>query len=346
MNVIQNNTTFSLGDVTDIHATLPVGNYDLKYSDRQGYYLKRQADFNIPKKLYGDFSYIDRWLKSKSNAYKNLGILLSGHKGTGKTIAAQLFAKKANVPVIFITAPHQGSEFETFITSPIFKNAILFIDEFEKVYSRDNNPESLLTLMDGMYNTNLTFLLTVNDTNYISSKMKNRLNRIRYHRIFDFMNLEEILEIVNDKLINKQFISSFKDFYLKSPFVSMDILTVLIDEVNLFNESAIECAKYLNIVEESRYYKVQIKMKGTDQFYNCSSVRTSGMTGDLEIILDDANQLKNQALESGERHPILNYHYTDIPLEGKATKESDGTITVDYEDVIIVLKDFKERLTF
>lgn len=34
MNIIQNNTTFSLGDVTDIHATLPIGNYDLKYSDR------------------------------------------------------------------------------------------------------------------------------------------------------------------------------------------------------------------------------------------------------------------------------------------------------------------------
>ena len=62
--LIQNNKTFSLGNITGSHDKLPVGNYSLQHSDRDGYFLVQQEDFKIPSKLYGDFSFIDRWIKS------------------------------------------------------------------------------------------------------------------------------------------------------------------------------------------------------------------------------------------------------------------------------------------
>lgn len=88
--IIQNNATYSIGNVSGTHDVLPLGTYRLQYNERTDeFYLNKIEDFKLPKKLYGDFSFCDRILNTFDNTEKNLGVLLSGEKGSGKTILAK-----------------------------------------------------------------------------------------------------------------------------------------------------------------------------------------------------------------------------------------------------------------
>ena len=63
----------------------------------------------------------------------NLGILLEGLKGTGKSLQAKHLCKNAGLPVILFTADWHGPTLEKFLAR-IKQSAILFFDEFEKIY--------------------------------------------------------------------------------------------------------------------------------------------------------------------------------------------------------------------
>ena len=119
MSVIQSGTKYSFANITDTFQTLPKGNYLLKFNPREGYYLEKKDDFVLPEKIYGDQSITKRWLTSwKTNSSKNLGILLAGVKGSGKTITAQKFCVDSNLPAIIINEVFHGSDVIEFITSP------------------------------------------------------------------------------------------------------------------------------------------------------------------------------------------------------------------------------------
>ena len=267
MSIIQSGHRFSLADVSATHNTLPVGNYMLKRDPRSGeFYLVQKEAFVMPSKVYGDHSIVDRWLKSwQHNSSKNLGILLAGLKGTGKTITSQKFCIEANMPVILIGEPFEGTEFVDFITDPKLGECIIFIDEFEKVYNRDNQYD-LLSLMDGNFSTKLVFLLTVNEER-ISEYLINRLNRIKYRKSYGDLDFDIIDEVIDDMLINKDHRESIYTFFEKVNMRTFDLLTNLIKEMNLFGEDAIECGKHLNLKPEHKYYTVTEVFEG--QEYEC-----------------------------------------------------------------------------
>jgi DNA polymerase III delta prime subunit len=267
MSIIQSGHRFSLTDVSATHSKLPVGNYMLKKDPRSGeFYLVQKESFILPKKVYGDHSVVDRWLQSwKYNSNKNLGILLAGLKGTGKTITAQKFCMDSNMPVIIIGEPFEGSDFIDFITDPKLGECIIFIDEFEKVYNRDNQYD-MLSLMDGNYSTKLVFLLTVNEER-INDYLINRLNRIKYRKAYGDLEFDVVEEVIDDMLINKDHKESIYTFFEKVNMRTFDLLTNLIKEMNLFSEDAIACGKHLNLKPEQKYYNVTEVFAG--QEYEC-----------------------------------------------------------------------------
>lgn len=246
-------------DATSGFNKLPVANWLLKFNDRsQEYELEETTSFKIPEKIYGDTSHINRWKRSfEFNTSKNLGIVLAGVKGGGKTIDAQLFCKIMNLPVIIITEDFCGPEFIKFISSPQLGTCIIFIDEFEKIYGRGTHDNSvdLLSLMDGNFQTNLIFLLTVNDLN-LDKYLVNRLNRIKYCRQYIDLSDEIIEEVINDKLINKDHKNSIYEFFDKVGIRTFDLLINIIKEMNLFQEDALECGKHLNLKAEEICYDV------------------------------------------------------------------------------------------
>lgn len=71
-----------------------------------GFYLRRVEDkFNFDYKIYGlEEKVIDRVINSYTRkGTGNLGVLLNGTKGTGKSVTAKIIANKLNQPVILVT---------------------------------------------------------------------------------------------------------------------------------------------------------------------------------------------------------------------------------------------------
>ncbi len=335
--VVENGTRFDVREKGVVHETLPAAIYSIEYDDNRGifYLIKKDNKFNLPPKLYGDHSIVDRWIKSfKHNTGKNLGILLSGLKGTGKTITAEKFCNDLGRPVIIFSKAWSGSKFLDFITNPMFYNSVLFIDEFEKIYNTNNNEgaqDFILSLMDGIYNTKFVFLLTVNK-NKISEFLINRLGRIKYCKTYDSLPQDVIDEVVNDLLEDKSFAQSITTFQNEYNICTFDILVNLIKEMNFFKEDAMECVKHLMLVPELATWGVN-QIINDEPFY-CGTIReaTIGRSEMLsfrrttEILkalrkLNDEIDIHNNKIYSEENESdekTKNHYDTNIQLNIRA----------------------------
>lgn len=214
---------------------IPVGIYRLEHSDMKGLYLTHTGDkFTFPYKIYGmERNFIDRVIKTYNSKNGNVGILLNGVKGTGKTVTAEIIANEINLPVIVINQNYQNAT-ATFINS-IEQDVILFFDEYEKTYS--NHDYSILTVMDGVLSTKYRrlFLLTTNN-DYINENMLSRPSRIRYVKQFGDLSLDVINEIVDDMLDNKDHKEALIRYVSTLRIITVDIVKSIVDEVNIHNE--------------------------------------------------------------------------------------------------------------
>lgn len=238
---------FKVSEEVNQYEKLPVGFYNLQYDSRgEFYYLIETAPFKLPKKLYGDFSIIDRWMKSWKNTEKNMGILLTGIKGSGKTVTCQKLCIESGMPVITVNQKFDDiANLQYFLSLPELQNTIFLFDEFEKHYERKN--ESLLGLFDGVNNSHILFLLTVNSTRHISDYLINRLNRIRYKKEYLDLPQDVIYEVIRDLLVD-QSESTIDDLLLFIDRIGMctfDLLVSIINEMNLHEEKASEVGEHL-----------------------------------------------------------------------------------------------------
>lgn len=228
--------------------------------DMSGFYLVEKENFELPKKIYGEHNIINRWKTSfEENTEKNMGIILSGIKGSGKTITAQKFCMETDLPVILITQPYKGTAFVDFITNKVLGKCIIFIDEYEKVYDLDKDStisNDLLSIMDGQYPTKLIFLLTVNTFN-INPYLINRLNRLKYKKEYTSLEDDVIEAVIDDMLIHKEHKDSILEVFEVLNMTTFDLLVNIIKEVNLFNEPAHICASHLNLEITPAYYKIE-----------------------------------------------------------------------------------------
>lgn len=281
MSIIKNGSNYSIVDFDANFEKLPAGNYMLRFNQLKGYFLEEKEGFKLPSKVYGDHSVVYRWLKSwKYNSEKNLGILLTGLKGAGKTITAQKFCIESGLPVIIISEEFFGSDFVNFLTKPEIGEAIIFIDEFEKIYGDSENQFDILSLMDGNFSTKLIFILTVNSYK-INDYLINRPNRIKYVKQYNDLESSIVEEVLEDLLINKEHKDSVYNFFKKVNIVTFDILISLIKEMNLFNEDAIECGKYLNLRSEPRLYQVFEIYEGNE--YRCENLLMASDATQIDI---------------------------------------------------------------
>ena len=85
-----NGNSVHLADVTNSVEKLEVANYKICQNPMTGeVYLTKILDPSIPPTEFVDTEIVDRWLKSFNNSSGNMGILLSGLKGAGKTVLAR-----------------------------------------------------------------------------------------------------------------------------------------------------------------------------------------------------------------------------------------------------------------
>ncbi len=220
------------------------------------YLVRVQQSYEFPYKLYGlDTKFIERVKKTFAHPdfTGNLGILLSGLKGTGKTVTAKQLCNQLGLPVLVVTTEYAG--FPEFLSN-IKQEVVVFIDEYEKIY-RDTKTPQLLPLMDGAMDTGhrRVFLLTTNsiDINY---NMIQRPGRIRYHKQYQDLSKEVIAEIVTDKLVHREHLNATIEFIALLNIITVDIVQAVVAEVNIHNEPPLEFGLVFNVCRTLEIYDI------------------------------------------------------------------------------------------
>ena len=179
-----------------IRKELPYGVYGVNMQAMSGelYLTKQKPEFLMPKDFYDvkgkEFQYVKDVAKASSG---NLGIILNGVKGTGKTIFAEKLCNELQIPVLIMESWGEKNLSVLKQISDIPYDLVLFFDEFEKKFSEDDQ-QMLLSVIDGVYNTNYRriFILTTNEAS-IDQNMLGRLHRFAYRLDFTYITDKEII---------------------------------------------------------------------------------------------------------------------------------------------------------
>ena len=257
-------------EALDIQEKLPAGNYVIKKDEMTGTLFLEQIDkFEFKGKVYGDtIKRADRILYAFEDRPATTGVMLTGEKGSGKTLLAKMLSIKGyeqGIPTIVINAPWCGDAFNAFIQS-IEQPVIVVFDEFEKVYD-EHEQEAMLTLLDGVYPTKKLFVLTCNDKWRVNQHMRNRPGRIFYSLEYKGLDSDFIREYCEDNLKAKEHIEKIVGIAGTFDQFNFDMLKALVEEMNRFNETPQEAMQMLNAKpeysNESRY-KVKLLVNGEE----------------------------------------------------------------------------------
>lgn len=212
MKTIQIGSRFEIyNDDLKTHDLLPPQTYVVRFAKMTGFYLELHAPLEVDEKVYGVHQQkVDKVLSAFGQFSRNLGVILSGKKGIGKSIFARMLGIKAieqGLPVIIIEQYIPG--IASYIES-IEQEVMVLFDEFDKTFGNikpgDNEPNpqtSLLSLFDGVAAGKKLFVVTCNELYQLNDYLINRPGRFHYHFRFEYPSDAEIREYLSDKLEEK-----------------------------------------------------------------------------------------------------------------------------------------------
>jgi hypothetical protein len=266
---VKSGNTFRVADPENlnIHQALPAGCYTVKKDQFGNFYFEQIDTLTVGTKVYGDtLKKSERMVNTFNHRPNSTGVLLSGEKGSGKTLLAKALSvecAKQNIPTIVINTDWHGEEFNTLIQSMDQPCMVLF-DEFEKTYA-PNEQESILTLLDGVFPSKKLFVMTCNDGWRIDQNMRNRPGRLFYALEFKGLEHEFIVEYCNDVLTDKTQTENVCRIATMFSQFNFDLLKALCEEMNRYNESAQEAIKMLNakpLSQDGARFKVSLRVDG------------------------------------------------------------------------------------
>ena len=238
MNIVNSGNKFVVyGEEVQTYKQLPANTYKVCFSPMAGFSLKLHSDLNVCERIYGNTpNKVKKVLTTFKKFNRNMGIILSGEKGSGKSVFARLLAeqgKELNLPLIIVDEAFNG--IADFLES-ITQECIVLFDEFEKNFNCDDEEDKqdkLLSLFDGIDNGKKLYVLTCNRIEAINDYYLNRPGRFHYHFTFGVPTTEEIKEYLENNL-NETAISNIPDILRLSAFANFtyDVLRAIVFELN------------------------------------------------------------------------------------------------------------------
>lgn len=271
MKAISIGTRYEIyNDSLKAYDALPAKTYTVRFAQMSGFYLEERTDLAVKEKVYGVHTEkASKVLKSFTLFERNMGVILSGDKGIGKSLFARCLCAQAvsdGYPVIIIDQFIPG--IAAYIES-IDQEAVFLFDEFDKTFGdirageNEANPQSrLLSLFDGTSEGKKLFIITCNSLYKLNDYLVNRPGRFHYHFRFDYPTPEEILAYLTDKL-GSQYQTEIEKVILFSKKVSLnyDCLRAIAFELSLGEpfETAIQDLNIINTNAED--YNITLHFK-------------------------------------------------------------------------------------
>ena len=268
MKIVNTGSTFKIySDNLRVMDRIPAATYAVSFNKEQGFILELQPDIVVKEKTYGVLDEkVNKVLNTFDKFERNLGVILSGKKGIGKSMYAKLLAQRAvskGLPLFIVNNFIPG--IADYLAS-IEQEAVVLFDEFDKTFNSGHkndigDPQTeMLTLFDGLYQGKKLFVVTCNDLHNLNDYLVNRPGRFHYHFRFECPNADEIREYLKDKM-SEEYHKEIEEVVKFSGKVEVnyDCLRAIAFEIQ--NSGSFKSAiKDLNIVNnnESATYEVII----------------------------------------------------------------------------------------
>lgn len=256
MNIIKTEKTYKVyGEDLTVLDTLPAYTYKVGYSDLGGFFLEKLDNLEVKEnKVYGEheqkaLKVMNRFAESR----KNLGVILSGDKGIGKSLFSRLLSQMAissGMPVILVDDYNTG--LGDFINSIKMETMVLF-DEFDKNFAgrEDNGVQAkMLSLFDGTSNGKKLFVITCNSYSKLSEYLVNRPGRFHFQFRFNYPSVKDVTEYLQNN-VGEEFhseIAKVVSFATKTR-LNYDCLSAIALELNS-GEKFEDAIRDLNILND------------------------------------------------------------------------------------------------
>ena len=280
----------------DVQDKLRPAVYNIVVSQNQGIFLQEREPLPMPPEIYG--ANTERRATKVLTTFKDrknepTGVLLSGLKGSGKSMLARLIAVRAlaeGYPVILLQVSQLEPEVVTFFNS-IDTQCVVLLEELDKTEDRDKSWHiPLLQLLDGSGATaNHLFLATANAAWGVSDKLMARPGRIYYHFHFGPVSEDMCREYIASKLPADAHDAVY-DAMLEISELTFDTMRAFVEEVNRYGytpELLRECLRDLNIKdlvhERNQRYKCSLYVDGI----TVGRIEVTGIHTNIRIYTDD-----------------------------------------------------------
>lgn len=210
-------------------------------------------DIILPEKVYttdDDDKFINRVLNYYNKTTDNtIGVMLSGLKGSGKTIMMKRIAVASELPIILIDKSFYPSQLVKLFNKLADTKVCVLMDEVDKL-GESYDDDYLLKVLDGINSSGKKLMIfTCNNEEDVNEYLKDRCSRIRYWKTYDETSASMIQTVLEDKLTDKAEAKPLTDFILQNfACVSFDNISSFADEVNDYpNDTYEDLFKDMNL---------------------------------------------------------------------------------------------------